>query len=185
MNWVRQMHVGWLCAFLPLLFLCSNGCTTAQPGAATNKNLEKYRKVYVPRPKGGEDHVTAGVFSRLKAAGFDAVEVDEENLKKIIAAKEAKEPTLVCDFDSISTYDYARAWQCFNSIHIRFYDLENEQLVFKVGYFNRESIVPESTELNRLFREICDNFFPGQPNPFRGNLKGPFGPTYHRFYSEP
>jgi hypothetical protein len=32
-----------------------------------------------------------------------------------------------------------------------------------------------------MFIQVCDNFFPGQPNPFRDNLRGPHGPPYQEF----
>ena len=175
MNPARQIRVCWLSLFLSLIFLLANGCSTAQSGTATNQDLEKYRIVYLVRPKGDDRDLTAGVLSRLKAAGFDASEIKATELKKLAAAKE---PTLVCKFRYISTWDYNRTWDCFESIRIDFYDLESEKPVFNVNYFHPDSLIPEVTELNRLFIQIRDNFFPGQPNPFRENPRGPYGPKY-------
>jgi len=128
--------------------------------------------------------VTGGILSRLKTAGFDATEVDPEALKKIVAAKDTAEPKLVCSFDYVTSWNYDRTWYSFVSINIEFFDVENKKVVFRVSRNNYNfsgSLLPEETELNRLFTKIRDNFFPGQPNPFRDNLKGPHGPSYRRF----
>jgi len=180
MNYVRQIRICWLCFFLLLISL-SNGCSTAQQEIATNKDLEKYRKVYLQKPKADDRDLAAGVLSRLQRAGFDASESDPEGLKKMAAAKDATEPTLVCRFHFISNWDYDRTWYCFETADIYFYDLASGELVFKVNYFNPNSFLPENTELNRLFIQIRDNFFPGQPNPFRDNPRGPYGPSYREF----
>jgi hypothetical protein len=177
MNFVRLIRICWLCIFLPLLFV-SNGCSTAQPQVAINKDLEKYRKVYLVKPRGDGRDLTAGVLSRLKRAGFDAETTDDRSLKKLAAAKE---PTLVCRFNGISTWDYTRTWYCFESVEIHFFDFDTGKQVFEVTYFHPNSTLPENTELNRLFIQIQDNFFPGQPNPFRDNLRGPHGPPYQEF----
>jgi hypothetical protein len=182
----RRFQVGWLCFLLPLIFLASSGCGTVQSGITTNKDLEKYRKVYLVRPKGDERNLAAGVLSRLKRAGFDADEIDAEALKKIIG-KETTEPTLVCRFGYYTTWDYDRTWYTFMSINFEFSDVEKDQVVFKVGRNNynvQGYQIPENTDLNRLFIQICDSFFPEQPNPFRDNFKGPYGPSYRQFPTE-
>jgi hypothetical protein len=184
MNLPRRLRICWLSFLLPLIFLSSNGCSTDQSGITASKDLEKYRKVYLVRPKGDDRNLAAGVLSRLKVAGFDASEIDAEALKKIAAAKEATEPTLVCHFSYVTTWDYERTWYSFMSIDIAFSDLAKDQVVFRVGRnnYNFQNLqLPENTDLNRLFIKIRDGFFPGQPNPLRDNLKGPYGPSYHQF----
>lgn len=183
MNLVRRFRICWLGLFLSLIFLSANGCSTAQPIAA-GKNLEKYRKVYLARPKGDERDLTTGILSRLQRAGFDASETDEEGVKKMAAARNAQEPTLVCQFHMVSRWNYNQTWYCFESAQIHFYDLQTGELVFKVDYFHPDSSLPENTELNRLFIQIRDGFFPDQPNPFRDNPKGPYGPSYRKFQTE-
>jgi hypothetical protein len=184
MNLVRRFRIRWLCFLLPLIFLLSNGCSTDQPDASANKDLEKYRKVYLVRPKGDDRDLTAGILSRLKAAGFDAAETDEQGAKKMVAAKDVKEPTLICEFDAISTWNYDRTFYCFESVQIHFFDVEKGERVFRADYFHPGSYLPENTELNHLFVKIRDGFFPGQPNPFRMNKKGPYGPSYRKFQVE-
>lgn len=180
--------MGWSIFLLPLIVLFSNGCSTEQSGISVNKDLEKYRKVYLVRPKSDSRDVTAGILSRLKIAGFDASEVDSEGLKKIMATKDnTTQPTLICSFDGVTTWDYDRTWYSFLAINIEFSDVEKKQVVFQVSRNNYNFVgsrLPEETELNRLFIKICDNFFPGQPNPFRDNLKGPHGPAYRRFQTD-
>jgi hypothetical protein len=184
MNLVRRLRICWLGLFLPLIFLSVNGCSTDQSGIAANKDLEKYRKVYLVRPKGDERDLTTGILSRLQRAGFDAAETNEEGAKKMAAARDVKEPTLICQFYTVSTWDSNRSWYCFENAQIHFYDLETGKLVFRADYFHPNSFLPENTEFNRLFIQIRDNFFPGQPNPFRDNLKGPYGPSYRTFQNE-
>jgi len=184
MNFARRCRIGWLCFLLPLIFLFTNGCSTEQSGVVANKDLEKYRKVYLLQPKQDERDFAAGILSRLKRAGFDTIEVNAEELKKIVADKKATEPTLICQFGYVSTWNYDRTWSSFISIDIEFSDLEKDEVLFKVSHLNYNfeySRLPENTELNRLFTKIRDSFFPGQPNPFRDNLKGPYGPSYRKF----
>jgi hypothetical protein len=177
MNCVRLVRICWLCIFLPLIFFL-NGCSTVPQQTATNKDLEKYRKVYLVKSKRDERDLAAGVLSRLQRAGFDANTTDDKSLKKMAAAKE---PTLVCRFYSISTWDYNRTWYCFETAEIHFYDFDSGKQIFEVNYFHPNSMLPENTELNRMFIQIRDNFFPGQPNPFRDKPRGPFGPPYQEF----
>ena len=186
MNLARRFALCWL-FLLPLILLSSNGCSTAHSGVTANKDLEKYRKVYLVRSKSDPHNLTVGVLSRLKAAGFDATEIDEEGFKKIAAAKELTEPTMACRFDYVTTWDYERTWYSFMSIDIKFSDVEKQRVVFEVSHLNynfQGSRLPENTELNRLFIKIRDSFFPGQPNPFRDNPKGPYGPSYHQFQTD-
>jgi len=181
MHLARQFRIWWLGFLLPLILLCSNGCSTDQSGITANKDLEKYHKVYLIRPRRDDRDLTTSILSRLKRAGFDASETDEEGAKKLAAARDAKEPTLICQFHTLSTWDYNRSWYCFENAQIHFFDLESGAMVFRVDYFHPNSFLPENTELNRLFIQIRDNFFPGQPNPFRDNLKGPYGPANLKF----
>jgi len=180
MNLARRFRVCWLGFLLSLIFF-PNGCSTDQSGITATKDLEKYRKVYLVRPSGDDRDLTGGILARLIRTGFDAGEIDVAALKKMAAAKEVTEPTLVCRVDAVSTYDYNRAWYCFESAEIKFYDVETGKLIFKVEYFHPNSFLPENTELNFMFIKIRDSFFPGQPNPFRDNLKGPYGPSNHKF----
>jgi len=187
MNLVRRFQTGWLVFLLPLIVFFSHGCSTEQSGVAANKDLEKYRRVFIVRPKEDDHDVITAIFSRLKVAGFDASEVDAEGLKKIVAGKAPTQPALVCSFDCVTTWDYDRTWYSFMAINIEFQDLETEKIVFSVSRNNYNfagSRLPGETELNRLFTKIRDNFFPGQPNPFRDDLKGPHGPTYRRFQTD-
>ena len=100
------------------------------------------------------------------------------------AAKDSIEPVVVCQFRAISTWDPSRTWYCFESAQIHFFDFESGNLVFRADYFHPDSFLPENTELNRLFIQIRDGFFPDQPNPFRDDPKGPYGPSYRQFKSE-
>ena len=184
MNLARRFRILWLCFLFPLIFLSANGCGTGQSGIAANKDLQKYRKVYLLQPQQDERDMAAGILSRLKRAGFDSTEVDMDGLKKIVAEKGAAEPTLICRFGYVSTWNYDRTWSSFVSIEIEFSDIEKDQVVYKVSHLNYNHLdlrIPENTELNRLFIKIRDSFFPGQPNPFRDNLRGPYDPSYRRF----
>ena len=184
MNFVRRFHFGWLGLLLPLMLLSLNGCSTEQSATASNKDLQKYRKVYLVRPKGDDRNLTAAVLTRLKRAGFDTNETDEEGAKKMVTTKNATEPALICEFYAVSTWNYNRTYYCFENAQIHFFDANSGDLVFKADYFHPDSYLPENTELNRLFTKICDNFFPDEPNPFRDNLKGPYGPSNTRFHVE-
>ena len=181
MNRVRQFRIfclGFLLALIPLSF---TGCSTPLASAAPDAHLEKYRKVYLVQPKGDERNLAAGILSRLQVAGFDAAEMKVDDLKKLAAAKDEQAPAVACMFESISTYDYHRTWYCFETIQIYFFDVKSGKQVYKLGYFHPDSYIPENTELNRLFIQIRDNFFPGQPNIFRDNPRGPYGPSYSKF----
>jgi hypothetical protein len=159
------------CFFLSLLFLLSNGCTTSQPTPAVDSHLEKYRKVYLLQPKEDPGKVMPRILSRLRLAGFEVSEISSERLKalaKDVREKGLSEPTVVCVVDYVSISDYKfDDLNYFQSIHIEFVDLKTGDLVFKVGKYKYNSVLPENTQLNRLFIQINDAFFPGQPNPFR------------------
>ena len=55
----------------------------------------------------------------------------------------------------------------FQTIQIDFCDLEKGELDFRASKFDYYSVLPENAELNRLFVQVSDKFFPGQPNPFK------------------
>jgi hypothetical protein len=133
MNLARRFRICWLCLLLPLLSL--NGCSTDQSGVTTGKDLEKYRRVYLVRPKQDDHDLTASIFSRLKHAGFDASEINIEEAKKMAASHDAKEPALFCQCNAASTWDYNRTWYCFDNIEIHFYDISTGDLVFSSGLF--------------------------------------------------
>jgi len=186
MNLVRLFRIPWATFLLSLVLLSLNGCTTEGRNAAANKDLEKYRKVYLVRPKGDEEDLTAGVLARLKAAGFDASEVDTERLKKI-AAQESAQPALVCRFDYVISWSYDRTWYTFVSVDLEFSDIQKDQMVYKASRNNykfENVALPENTQLNHLFVKIRDAFFPGQPNPFRDNPKAQFGPAHRKFQTD-
>ena len=108
---------------------------------------------------------------RLQLAGFTVTEVPFGTIKtlsKEAAEKGSSEPTLVCSFGYVSVLQYPENWNSFQTVQIHFYDLEKGDLVFKVVKYKYSPLFPENTELNRLFAQISDNFFPGQPNPFIG-----------------
>ena len=163
-NWICR---GWL--LVSMLFLFSTGCSTPQPEHVVDRHLEKYRKVYLVRGNGDPRKVNPRVLSRLQLAGFDAIEVPFEEIKKLnkeAAKNGVNEPTVVCFVTCVSSRDVVMDLYTFPTIEIDFNDLEKGDLVFKVSHFDYYSEIPENTELNRLFVQIFDKFFPGQPNPF-------------------
>ena len=81
-----------------------------------------------------------------------------------VTEEELKQPTLICVCRYISFWDM---WYRFRAVEIRFYDGQNGDLVLKVGQYRDDPFSNEDAELNHLFAEISDRFFPDQPNPFR------------------
>jgi hypothetical protein len=167
----NQIRTGWV-GFLVAVLLCSaTGCRTPAEHRVLGRHLENYRKVYLVKTTENPRKVTPRVLSRLQLAGFDVTEVSFEAAKKMsqeAAEKGLSAPALICNFGCVSVGDpFLRDDFCFQTIRIHFYDLEKGDLVFKVSDFKYYPSLPENTELNRLFVEISDKFFPGQPNPFR------------------
>jgi len=157
--------------FVTLLFLFSTGCNTSQPDRVLDRHLEKYRKVYLVKSKGDPRKVTPRILSRLQLAGFNTTEIPFEEVKKV--KKEAEEngvnePILVCFVACVSSRDVVLDnLYTFQTIQIDFCDLEKGELVFRASKFDYYSVLPENAELNRLFVQVSDKFFPGQPNPFK------------------
>jgi len=81
-----------------------------------------------------------------------------------VTNEELKQPTAVCVYNYISLFD---VWFRFRAIEIRFYDIKTGDLIFKAGQYVDDPLSSENGELNRIFAEISDKFFPNQPNPFR------------------
>jgi len=82
-----------------------------------------------------------------------------------VTDEELKQPALACIFQYVSLFD---VWFRFQAIEIRFCDWKKGDLVFKAGQYKDDPFSSENGELDRLFAEISDKFFPNQPNPFRG-----------------
>ncbi len=82
-----------------------------------------------------------------------------------VTDEELKQPALACVYQYVSLFD---VWFRFQAIEIRFYDWKKGDLVFKAGQYQDDPFSSENGELDRLFAEISDKFFPNQPNPFKG-----------------
>ncbi len=82
-----------------------------------------------------------------------------------VTDEELKQPAALCVYEYISLFDI---WFRFRAIEIRFYDLKKGDLILKVGQYMDDPFSSENGELDRLFAEISDKFFPKQPNPFKG-----------------
>jgi len=158
--------------FLLVLFLLSTGCATSPSRRVLGRHLENYRKVYLVKGKEDPREVTPRVLSRLQLAGFEVTEVPFDTIKELrqeAVEKGLDQPVLVCRIGYVSASDPALYnSHAFQTIQIYFYDLKKGDLVYKVSHFDYHATFPENTDLNRLFVQISDTFFPGQPNPFIG-----------------
>lgn len=108
----------------------------------------------------------------LPATNGGAAAQSFEDAKKSIALvrpgnvsdEDLKQPALVCICRYYSMFDYY--WR-FHPIQIAFMDLKTGDIVFR-AFQRGDGLTPENGQLDRIFEEICDKFFPAQPNPFKG-----------------
>ena len=168
------------------LFLSFTGCSTLQPGAAPGSHLETYRNVYFVSQNSDPRKVAPRVLERLKQTGFEVSRVITNkfslegtgtvfeisrwgrlNIRHTNGVREKTEPSLVCVLGYVSTTDDWENWWSFQHIQIEFFDSQNGDLVYFAKKFDYDPPVPENGQLNRLFLKISDDFFPGQPNPFK------------------
>ncbi len=82
-----------------------------------------------------------------------------------VTDEDLKQPALVCLFGYHSVFGYL--WR-FSSIEVAFFDAKKGNAVFKTGQFRDDPFASENGQLDRLFVNISDKFFPGRPNPFKG-----------------
>jgi hypothetical protein len=47
--------------------------------------------------------------------------------------------------------------------------MKKGELILKVGQYQDDPFSTEDKELDRIFGEIADKFFPQNPNPFKNN----------------
>jgi hypothetical protein len=162
----------WVSFFVALLICFVTSCSTPSEQRVLGRHLESYRKVYLVKGQEDPREVTPRISSRLQLAGFSVTEISREMAKtidKVVSEKEAREPALICVFGYMSIGDPAfYNDHSFQSIHIYFYDLQKGDLVYKVSDYKYYPDLQENAALNRLFIQISDDFFPNQPNPFKG-----------------
>ncbi len=81
----------------------------------------------------------------------------------IVTDEELKQPALVCVFGYNSV---AGLRPGFKRIEIAFFDLDTHAAIFKAGQY-QDRLSSENAELDRLFMEISNKFFPNRlTNPF-------------------
>jgi hypothetical protein len=172
--------------FILSLFLSFGGCATNQLGAAPGSHPENYRKVYFVSQISDPRKVAPRVVDRLKQTGFDVTSVTTNkfslegtgtvfelsrwghlSIHHTNVAREKIEPSLVCFLSYVSMTDDWETWWSFQHIQIAFLDSQTGDLVYLAKKFESDPPVPENGQLNRLFLKIFNDFFPGQPNPFK------------------
>ena len=168
----NRIRICRACFFVSLLFLLPTGCATAPSHRVLGRHLENYRKVYLVKGKEDPREVIPRVLSRLQLAGFEVTEVPFDRIKQLnheAVENGLDQLVLVCSVSYVSASDPAfYNSHSFQTLHISFHDLQKGDLVFEVNHFDYYAGFPENTDLNRLFVQISDRFFPGQTNPFIG-----------------
>jgi serine protease Do len=135
----------------------------AQTGGALPQNVNFAIKANIIRAFLKTNHITLPV-TGTNDEGFEA---SKKSLALVRAGnvtdEELKQPTLVCIFGYYSFFDY---WWRFRNIEIEFFDMKTREPMFKAVQ-NRDNLTSENGELDKLFAEISNRFFPGQHNPFK------------------
>jgi hypothetical protein len=180
MNVLKGSLVSGISFLLLLFFISLTGCAAYPEAVALDAHPEKYREVYLMKPKNDPREIAPRVSARLKEAGFQVTEIDYDNtghagttgIKKRDTepqtVRSSQNPAAICWFDYVSLQDLTFwRWWSFEHLEIEFRDAESDKVVFRTTKNNYDTPTPENTELDRRFVEIANGFFPGQPNPFK------------------
>ena len=83
-----------------------------------------------------------------------------------VTEEDLKQRGVVCAYTYISLRGLRFR---FRAVEVRFYDMKKGELILRVGQYQDDPFSTEDGELDRIFGEISDKFFPQNPNPFKHN----------------